>query len=92
MFHLERWHRGECLLLLLTCRQARLGTQTPTTRHLKVASRGWGGSVTRVTVRSFSVSVGYMVSLAWASWYILAMVEGKVYVCHVIIISSTVLV
>ena len=58
MFHLERWHRGECLLLLLTCRQARLGTQTPTTRHLKVASRGWGGSVTRVTVRSFRFRLG----------------------------------
>ena len=75
----------------LTCRQARLGTQTPTTRHLKVASLGWGGFCHPCDSSLFSVSVGYMVSLAGASWYILAMVEGKVYVCHVVIISSTVL-
>ena len=33
-----------------------------------------------------------MISLAGASWYILAVVEGKSYVCHVIVVGPTVLV
>ena len=45
---------GIALLLLQTCRPARLGTQTPATCRWKMAPRmgGFLISVTRVTVRS----------------------------------------